>query len=322
MKTFSFTTLALGLSLALAACGDDGGATTSSTGSGGSTSSSTTSATSTTSTSTGTAGGPAALAVQTKSADPAFAVNAHLVTGETNAILVDSMLFSADASAVVDMIKASGKTRQTVFLTHAHPDHYMGLAVIQAAFPSAKFVTTANVRADFDKSAQGTLAYLKTTPIASMVADTLVTPEVVSGTSLTLDGRQIQIVEAQMPGESEHAAALVLSNPNALIAGDLVYGDVHLYLAECHSPGWLQNLDTVKALGVDTIYPGHGGKTTPAVFTADAQYIQDVVPILDAAATTDEAKTQITAKYPTWAGSALLDLSVGSYFGACKTKTP
>jgi glyoxylase-like metal-dependent hydrolase (beta-lactamase superfamily II) len=103
--------------------------------------------------SSGSGGATSAVAVQTYTAsgDPpgGVAVNSHLVLGKTEAVLVDGQLYKVDAEKVVSMIQASGKALKTVFLTHAHPDHYMGFAVIRDAFPAASFVTTAAVLADF-----------------------------------------------------------------------------------------------------------------------------------------------------------------------------
>lgn len=56
-------------------------------------------------------------------------MNSYLVLGDKEALVVDGQFFKADATKVVDLIKASGKTLTAVFLTHAHPDHYYGDAL-------------------------------------------------------------------------------------------------------------------------------------------------------------------------------------------------
>ena len=74
------------------------------------------------------------LTIQTFTSPPEIvAVNSHLISGATDAILVDAQLFRADADQVVAMVKASGKKLTTIFITHAHPDHYAGLDVIATA---------------------------------------------------------------------------------------------------------------------------------------------------------------------------------------------
>ena len=320
MKRFGFT---FALSLAAAACGSS--ETTSSTTSTSSTSTGAGGEAMTTSTSTGTGtstggsgGGAAALEVRTYASDPAGpAVDSHLVVGSTEAVLVDGQFFKADAAKVIDLVKASGKTLTTVFLTHAHPDHYLGLEPIHAAFPQAKIVTTAAVLAEFKLKAPGTFTYLKGM-LADQIADALTTPEALTGKSILIDGQELTVVEAAHAGESESAAGLALPGKKGLIAGDLVYHDIHLVLAECEWQGWIDNLTALKAMGFETIYPGHGTKTDMAVLDADAEYIKAVIPIMNGAATAADAKAAIKAKYATYGSDYLLGFSVDSYFTACK----
>lgn len=321
MKRFGLT---FALSLVAAACGSSETTTSTtstsatSTGSGGAGGEGTSASTSTGSSTGGSGGGSAALEVQTYASDLAGpAVDSHLVLGSTEAVLVDGQFFKADAAKVVDLVKASGKKLTTVFLTHAHPDHYLGLEAIHAAFPDAKVVTTAAVLKEFNAKAPGTLTYLKGS-LGAQIADALVTPEVLAGTTILVDGQALTVVEAAHPGESESAAGLALPGKKALIAGDLVYHDVHLVLAECAWQGWIDNLTALKTMGFETIYPGHGTKADMAVLDADAEYIKAVIPIMDNAATAADAKAAIKAKYATYGSDYLLGFSVDSYFTACK----
>ena len=320
----------LGLAFALtlvAACGS--AETTSSTSSTSSSTSGTGGAATTTSTSTSTgtstsasaggAGGAVAdLTVQSYQSDVAGpAVDSHLILGTTEAVLVDGQFYKADAAKVIELVKASGKTLTTVFLTHAHPDHYLGLDPIHAAFPQAKVVTTAAVLAEFKAKAPGTFMYLKGS-LTDKIADALTTPDALVGDTILIDGQALTVIEAPHAGESGSAAALALPGKKALIAGDVVYHDVHLVLAECAWQGWLDNLTAVKAMGFDTFYPGHGAKTDATTLDADAAYIKAVVPIMDGAASADEAKAAIKAKYPTYGSDYLLGFSVDNYFAGCK----
>jgi glyoxylase-like metal-dependent hydrolase (beta-lactamase superfamily II) len=95
----------------------------------------------------------AALTIQVYSAPEAAAtVNSVLIAGSKEAILVDTQMVKAEAEKVVEMVKQSGKTLTTVLISHPHPDHLLGAAVIQAAFPEAKFVSSAKVAAAIEGS--------------------------------------------------------------------------------------------------------------------------------------------------------------------------
>jgi len=250
-------------------------------------------------------------------------VSSYLVAGPSEAILVDAQLYRADADAVVAMVRASGKRLTTVFLTHAHPDHFMGLDVVRRAFPDAAIVSTPAVVADYAATAPATFQALKGA-LGDAVADALVTPRAVDGRALAIDGRSIEILEAARAGESAHAAALVLDREAAIVAGDILYNDVHLYLAECTSDGWKSDLDAIAARHPKTVYPGHGGPGGPEVIDGVRQYIDDVVPILastpetgGAEARAAAAEASIHAKYPSFRSDYLLDVSVSRYYQGC-----
>jgi len=281
----------------------------------------------------GDATGGGALTVRTYTSSGTGAVdiqvNSHLVVGATEAVLVDAQFLVADAQAVANMVTSSGRTLTTVLLTHAHPDHYGGLAVLQSAFPHASIVTTAGVLADFRANAPGTLAYLQSV-FGDMVASTLVEPTALGGGTITLDGQTLQILELPNAGESAHAAALELPG-GVLISGDLLYNDVHLQLGECHSEGWQQNIAAIRAMGFKKFYPGHG--TSPvddSVLAADTSYIAGTIPILRAAEAMSpgagdggdprvgEAVGQITSMFPSFTSNFLVGFSADTFINTNK----
>jgi glyoxylase-like metal-dependent hydrolase (beta-lactamase superfamily II) len=251
-------------------------------------------------------------------------VNSHLVLGPTEAIVVDAQLLLADAQAVVQKIKASGKTLKAVFITHAHPDHCFGLQAFTDAFPGVQIVTTQGVLDEFNQTAPPKFQFFKP-QLGPLLADHLVTPTVLPGTTLTIDGVSLRVIELQNAGESAHGAALVLPG-NGLITGDLVYHDVHLYLGECHASGWKQNLTAIGAMGFSSFYPGHGtSPVTAAELMATSDYIDKALPILEAAKSVDAGTSDagdprvpiavhdIQAAFPTYASNFLLGFSTQTF---------
>jgi glyoxylase-like metal-dependent hydrolase (beta-lactamase superfamily II) len=313
MKITVALALGLGATLALVACGDEpnnNNTTSGTAGSGGGTGGS--------GGGSGGGGGSAgALEVQSHLSPDGFVVNSHLIIGDTEAVLVDGQFFSAEAQKVVDMITASGKTLTTVFLTHGHPDHYLGMEVIRTAFPDAKFVTTAKVLVDYDAKKDATLAAMQMN-FPGQVPDKVVAFTALTGNTIMVDGHSLDVIELPMAGESEVSAGLAIKDAKAFVAGDLIYNKAHLWLAECKLDGWTQNLDFIAAMNFETYYPGHGVKATATVVDEDKQYLVDVPPILTAATMPDAAVAEVKMKYPDWTGDGLLQFSTQMYFGACK----
>jgi glyoxylase-like metal-dependent hydrolase (beta-lactamase superfamily II) len=216
------------------------------------------------------------------------------------------------------LVRTSGRTLRMIVLTHSHPDHYVGAQLIVAAFPGVPLVTTQGVLNDFQASAPAVFAGLKQ-QFGSAIADSLANPTVLSGSEITLEGHRIRVFEQPVPGESNMALLLGLDEPRALLAGDLVYNNVHPVLPGCQVDGWKQDLDYVRSLGYPTIYPGHGAAATgTAVLDALEQYLDRAVVILNQAATVDEAKSMLSSEYSSYAGPGLLDFSVIEYFQRCR----
>ena len=82
------------------------------------------------------------------SSEPGAWSNSYLISGKSEAVLFDVFMLRSDAAQIADGIAKTGKTLSTVMISHAHPDHFMGLEVITHRFPQARVVSTANVVAD------------------------------------------------------------------------------------------------------------------------------------------------------------------------------
>lgn len=135
---------------------------------------------------------PLHLEVYNPGAKGIFPVSSEIISGAHEAILIDAQFQRIDAEALVQKLKASGKTLTTVYISQSDPDYYFGLDVIRAAFPNAKIVATPQTVAAIKASMNGKLAYWG--PILKDNAPkTLVLPDVLNADHLTLEGRTIEI---------------------------------------------------------------------------------------------------------------------------------
>lgn len=71
-----------------------------------------------------------------------------LIHGERDAVLVDTFLSEKQSEELADWIVASGKNLTTIYVTHAHGDHYFGIRLLLSRFPKAKALATAAVVED------------------------------------------------------------------------------------------------------------------------------------------------------------------------------
>ena len=70
---------------------------------------------------------------------------ATIITGPSEAVLVDTLYTPDDVERLGTAIEATGKRLTTIYITHAHFDHYVGLGALLERFPQARGVALAPV---------------------------------------------------------------------------------------------------------------------------------------------------------------------------------
>ncbi len=239
----------------------------------------------------------AALRIQTYegSEQKSFAANSHLITGANDALLVDTQYARSDARNAADMVRASGRRLRSVFVTHSHPDHHLGLEVIAAEFPEARVLATPAVVDSIKRRAPEYRARWK--PIyGNDLADDIVVPEPVSD-GLELEGETIQVIEIG-PGEAEVSSAMYVPSLKALLPADAIYNGIHVWLVEGRPREQLAAIARLRAVGeVERIYPGHGPAAGPELFETNERYIRDFLEATAPPATKDEALARMQERY-------------------------
>ncbi|MDQ0069038.1 glyoxylase-like metal-dependent hydrolase (beta-lactamase superfamily II) [Variovorax boronicumulans] len=204
------------------------------------------------------AAGPLKLDVYNPGTKSMFPVSSELVTGQTDAVLIDAQFQRNDAEALVQKIKASGKKLTTVYISHSDPDYYFGLDVIQAAFPDAKIVATPQTVAKIQASKDGKLAYWS--PILKENAPkALVVPQPLTSDSLELEGQKIQIVGLDGPTPARTFAWI--PSLKTVVGGIPVLANTHVWVADTQTPesrrDWIKTLGRIEALHPKAVVPGH-----------------------------------------------------------------
>jgi glyoxylase-like metal-dependent hydrolase (beta-lactamase superfamily II) len=241
-----------------------------------------------------------------------FAATSTLVAGDKDAILVDAQFTLSEAHRVAAMILESGKRLTQVFVTHAHPDHYFGAEVILKQFPGAKLVARPEVVAEI--KALGPKKLKEWKPLyGTNLTNQFRVPEAIQSDALVLEGKRLPLVTLDA-GESEEATAVYVPELKTLIAGDLAFDGVHLWLAEGRADQWLKNLDAVRNVGaIDRVIAGHRSADAQDVkdlLAVNAEYIRSFQKILAESKTQDEAIAAIKAKYPGYKLPIIAEIAV------------
>jgi cyclase len=80
-----------------------------------------------------------------------------------------------------------------------------------------------------------------------------------------------------MPGHTAPQTSVVVPEEGVVFTGDNVFHRCRSWLQECDPWEWLAALDTIAALDVETIVPGHGEPCTKAYLKEQAQIIENWV---------------------------------------------
>src|SRR5208282_4736680 len=71
-------------------------------------------------------------------------ITSTLIFGEHDAVLVDAMMTVAEAEALADWVALHNRNLETIYITHAHFDHFYGLGILLNRFPGARAIATPN----------------------------------------------------------------------------------------------------------------------------------------------------------------------------------
>lgn len=243
---------------------------------------------------------PSRIAVQRYSAsEPGAWSNSYLISDGEDALLFDVFQLRSDAQELADSVEASGKKIGKVWISHAHPDHFLQLDLIVDRFPGVEVVTTANVVEDLKADGPWMFDLLRK-KLGPEAAERLVEATAIHGASLTLGESSLEVVEFGA-GEAKHHACLHLPDRRAFVTSDLIYNGAHLYLQEHNLEGWLARLDEFDEFArdheVQTLHPGHGPAGGLSLIQGTREYLQAFAYAVKTG-NADSARDAIMARFP------------------------
>ena len=205
---------------------------------------------------------------------------ATIVSGPTEAVLVDTLLLADDVERLGERIEATGKRLTTIYITHAHVDHYFGLEALLERFPGARGVALPSVVESARATHQSAREQAKQW-FAGRALDCTVLPEAFDGETIILDGHELHAIEV---GQADIAPSTIVHVPaiDAVVAGDVVYNGVHQMLALSGPddwPRWIESVDKIAALNPKLVVAGHKRPELPdddlaAIVDGTRDYIQ------------------------------------------------
>ena len=118
-------------------------------------------------------------------------ITSTLIFGEYDAVLVDAMGTVAEAQALADWIALHNRNLETIYITHAHFDHFYGLSILLDRFPGARAIATPRTVDAMRMSFTPTVERLARRMFPGQVATKLVPPKRYEHDTFTLEGARI-----------------------------------------------------------------------------------------------------------------------------------
>ena len=230
--------------------------------------------------------------------------SATLISGERDAVLVDTFLTTEQSQTLLDWVVASGKNLTTIYITHGHGDHFFGLAPLLERFPHARAVTTPEVvRAMHAQLSPAWLENFWHRLFPGQIPDRLLVAEALENGEFELEGHKLVAVNT---GRTDTADSTCLHIPSIglLVGGDVVYNGIHPYLGETDRQSrleWISTLDKLESLNPRAVIAGHKvpeNADAPSNIGETRQYIQDFNHLSDVTTSARELYDSMLALHP------------------------
>jgi glyoxylase-like metal-dependent hydrolase (beta-lactamase superfamily II) len=226
-----------------------------------------------------------------------------LIAGEETAVLVDAPYTYGQVERVRNWIADSGKRLESVYITHGHGDHWLGVAELISSFPGVVvYATPGTLRVMASQATEGrALLWDKVFP--GLIPPSPVIARPVPDGGLELEGHRLEPMELGHT-DTDDTTGLWVPSIGLLVAGDSIYNGVHQYVLETPDGGfdsWLAAIDKIEALHPRAVVAGHkapGGGDDPRIIGETRQYLLDARQVLAAATEPKDYYDAMVRRYP------------------------
>jgi glyoxylase-like metal-dependent hydrolase (beta-lactamase superfamily II) len=188
-----------------------------------------------------------------------FEVASVIVTGKTDAVLIDAQWTLSNAHRVISEILETGKYLKAIYITHAHPDHYFGLGTIAEAFPEARVIAIPSEAHIINKQFFGKIEHWEKVIGAINVPRKTANIEPLTENYFELEGQRIEIIPEVM-GDMKYNTVAWIPSIRTLYGSDVLFNQAHPFTCELTAgerQQWIQDVERLRKMDAEVIIPGH-----------------------------------------------------------------
>ena len=153
----------------------------------------------------------------------------------------------------------TGKKLRTIYLTHAHPDHYFGAGTIAEVFPKARVVAIPSEADIINAQFFGKIEIWENVIGAHNICRKTVPVESLTEDYLELEGHRLEII-SKVIGDMRYNTMVWIPVIKTLYASDVLFNQAHPFTCELtpeERAQWIREIDKIDAMGAEVIIPGH-----------------------------------------------------------------
>jgi glyoxylase-like metal-dependent hydrolase (beta-lactamase superfamily II) len=243
-----------------------------------------------------------------------FANATHIIELSEELILVDGQFFAQYGREFRTMADSLKKPITRFYITHDHPDHYLGMG---DAFADVKVYALQEIIESLLKLGPHELQE-KQRHMGLLIASKLALPtETVEPGEETIGDVKF-IFERVLNTESPSTLVIKLPELGIIIAQDILYNNAHAFIT-APTDGWKIALKNLReSEDYDIILPGHGRPADKSDIDNALMYIDKASEILSKTNDPNEYKHALLEAYPSYAAAKLIDIYSPILFGSQK----
>jgi glyoxylase-like metal-dependent hydrolase (beta-lactamase superfamily II) len=216
------------------------------------------------------------------SPDDQFWVNSVIIEGTHEVMLVDAQLTKTNAERVLQEIRETRKPLSIIYITHEHADHFLGLEVFKEAHPGVRIIANSAVTDRINKVYQEKVDKWKKI-LGSGATSSVVAIEKFDGNFIEFENSKIELLK-DVQGDTDENTMLWIPGQRILIAGDVLFNNIHVYTAETDSKArgkWLASINRVRELKPSAVIPGHSKVGAPPNASSAVDFTENYLLVFD-----------------------------------------